>query len=312
MSRRRSRSRSAPTLAPVALGVALGLAAPATAWAQACCAGSTALSPGRLNLHESELVGLQFKGTAVTGVFGGNGSFTPQPRGTAEADLEEDLIASLRVLGRGQFTVLLPLVETWRHETGISDSGGGVGDLQVNLRYDVTDAGASRTIPGIAVLASLLLPTGLPPEDATHVLSTDATGVGMIQGTLGLSLEQTFGKVLVNVTGSGTLHTARTIQGTHTELGPSFNLFAALGYSFDAGPVAALTLSYTGELDSLSDGAEQPESGRTQLRFAISGGYSITDEWRVQGGVFADPPAARCGQNQPSGAGLSATLLRVW
>jgi hypothetical protein len=295
----------------VVLGV-ITFGAPVTAWAQACCAGSTALSPGRLNLHESELVGLQFKGTVVTGAFGGNGSFTPQPPGTGEVDFEEDLIASLRVLDRGQFTVVLPLVETWRHETGISDSGGGVGDLQVNLRWDATNAGASRTIPGIAVLASLLLPTGLPPEDATHVLSTDATGVGMVQGTLGLSLEQTFGKVLVNLTGSGTLHTARTVQGMHTELGPSFNAFAALGYSFDAGPVAALTASYTGELDSLNDGTPQPESSRTQLRFAITGGYAITDQWRIQGGVFADPPAAHFGENQPSGAGMSATLLRVW
>ncbi len=263
-------------------------------------------------MHEDALVGLQLKGTAITGSFLGNGAFVPQPAGAAEGDFEEDLIASLRVLSRGQFTVVLPLVETWRHETGISDSGGGVGDLQVNLRWDATDAGASRTLPGIAVLASLLLPTGLPPEQATHVLSTDATGVGMIQGTLGLSLEQTFGKVLVNLTGSGTLHTARVIQGQHTELGPSFNAFAALGYSFDAGPVAAITASYTGELDSESNGAPQPESSRTQLRFAITGGYSITDQWRIQGGVFGDPPAAHFGENQPSGAGVSATLLRVW
>ena len=294
------------------LGAVVGAATPATARAQACCAGGTALSPGRLNLHESELVGLQLKGTGITGSFDGGGRFIASPSGVAEADLEQDLIATLRVLTRGQFTVVLPLLETWRHASGISDSGGGVGDIQVNLRWDATDAGASRTIPGVAVLAALLLPTGLPPESATHVLSTDATGAGMVQGTLGLSLEQTFGKVLVNLTGSTTLHTARTVLGMHTQLGPSFNGFAALGYSFDAGPVAALTASYTGELDSLNDGAAQPGSARRQLRFGISGGYALSDWWRVQGGVFGDPPAAHFGQNQPTGAGMSATLLRAW
>ena len=134
----------------------------------------------------------------------------------------------------------------------------------------------------------------------------------MVQGTLGLALEQTFGKVLVNLTGSGTLHTARTVQGMDTQLGPSFNGFAALGYSFDAGPVAALTASYTRGLDGRSGGAPVPESARAQLRFGVSGGYALSDWWRIQGGVFGDPPAAHFGQNQPSGAGMSATLLRAW
>ena len=63
-----SRSRDAALGALGALGaLALTLAAPAVARAQACCAGGTALSPGRLNLHESALVGLQVKMTGITG-----------------------------------------------------------------------------------------------------------------------------------------------------------------------------------------------------------------------------------------------------
>ena len=289
----------------------MALAVPATARAQACCAGGIVLTPGRLQIHESALVGLVARGTAITGSFDGRGSFV-SPRGAVEGDFEQDLIATLRVLGDGQLTVLMPIVETYRRESGTSDGGGGFGDLQVSARWDPTYAGASRRIPGIAVLASVILPTGLPLEQATHPLSTDSTGTGAVQGALGLSLEQTFGKVLVNLTGSGTIHSARNAQGVHSLLGPSFYALGAVGYSFDAGPVAALTLSYTRSLDTRIDGAAVAASGLAQLRFGLSGGYSINDTWRVQASAFGDPPAPHFGQNQLTGVGGTAAVFRVW
>jgi hypothetical protein len=269
------------------------------------------LTPGRLQIHENALVGLVARGTAITGSFDAGGGFV-SPRGAVEGDFEQDLIATLRVLGDGQITALVPIVETYRRESGISDGGGGFGDLQVSARWDPTYAGASQRIPGIAVLASVILPTGVPLEHATHPLSADSTGTGAVQGALGLSLEQTFGKVLVNLTGSGTVHSARTAQGVHSLLGPSFYALGAVGYSFDAGPVAALTASYTGSLDTRIDGADVPSTARTQLRFGLSGGYSINDAWRVQAGVFGDPPLRHFGQNQPAGVGGSAAIFRVW
>jgi Putative MetA-pathway of phenol degradation len=312
-----SRSRSArrgTALATALTALTAVIAAPAEARAQACCAGATALSPGRLNLHETALVGLQTRVTGITGAFDQSGQFLPSPKGTTEVDFEQDLIATLRVLSRGQITVLVPIVETYRHDPGVTDAGGGIGDVQVNLRWDATLSGASLVVPGVAVLASLTLPTGLPPElsSPSHLLGADATGAGMVQGALGISLEQTFGHVLVNLTGSATLHTARTIDGMRSQLGPSFNAFTALGYSFDAGPVAALTASYTAALDNEAAGAAVPDSARTQLRFGISGGYAVNDTWRIQSGVFGDLPVDHCGEGQPAGAGFSATLFRTW
>jgi Putative MetA-pathway of phenol degradation len=313
------RERFLPRLA-AATAFAAALSAPAVARAQACCAGATALSPGRLILHESALVGVQTVVTGITGSFDQSGAFVPAPKGTVEVDFTQNLIATLRVLERGQITVIVPLVETYRHDPvagtpGITDGGGGIGDIQVAARWDATLAGSSLVVPGIAVLAALTLPTGLPPDlsnPTAHPLASDATGTGAVQGSVGLSLEQTFGHVLVNLTGSATLHTARTVSGMRTELGPSFNAFTALGYSFDAGPVAALTASYTGTLDNELDGATSPDTARTQLRLGVSVGHVFTDAWRVQGGVFLDPPAAHFGEGQPAGAGFSATLFRTW
>jgi hypothetical protein len=279
--------------------------------------GGTVLTPGRLNLHKDALVGVQLRGTGAIGAFDAKGNFHPNPGGDREGDFEEDLIASLRFLTRGQVTLLVPVLETYRREKTnagfISDFGGGVGDLQVTARWDATLAGASLRIPGIAVLASVILPTGVPPELAAHVLTADATGAGTVRGGLGLSLEQTFGKVLVNLTGSGTLTSARNLGGTHTELGPSFNAFAALGYSFEPGPVLALTASYTASLDSKINGVPTPNSARTQLRLALSVGHVFTDAWRMQATLFGDPPGPQAGQNQPTaGVGLSATLFHTW
>jgi hypothetical protein len=289
---------------------------PVEARAQACCAGGLVLTPGRLNLHESALVGVQVKGTGSIGSFDANGAFVGNPKRVAEGDFEQDLIATLRVLGSGQFTVVVPIVETYRHEEGISAGGGGFGDIQVGARWDATQAGASVTIPGIAVLASVVLPTGLPPEQvdqSANTLGTHATGTGAVQGAFGAAVEQTFGKVLVNLTGSVTLHSARTVYGVHTQLGPAFNAFAAMGYDFGPGPVVAATVSYTGTLATMNDGIAAPESTRTQLRFGLATGYAFTDSWRMQGGVFADPPAAHFGKNQPiAGVGASATLFRTF
>jgi Putative MetA-pathway of phenol degradation len=307
---RPSRGRAAvPGMGVAAL--ALILAAPAEARAQACCAGGLVLSPGRLQIHETALVGVLARATDITGSFDEKGRFV-SPGGAIEGDFEQDVIATLRFLSDGQFTVILPVVETYRRQAPLSDAGGGVGDLQASVRWDFTYAGSSVRIPGIAVLGTLVLPTGLPVDQATHPLTSDSTGTGYVQAGLGVSLEQTFGKWLVNLTGSATFHDARTVMGTRTQLGPSFNAFTALGYSFEAGPVAAVSASYTGTLDAQADGQDEPSSARTQLRFALSGGYSIDDHWRLQASVFGDPPAAHFGQNQPAGVGASAVIFRVW
>lgn len=309
MRPRRSRSRS------LALGLALGLAAllaPAAARAQACCAGSTALVPGRLNMGEDALAAVQVRGTGVTGSFDAAGRFVRSPRGATEIGLEQDLIATVRVLEDGQLSILAPVVETVRRLPGASDAGGGLGDLQYAARWDFTITGMSPPIPGIAVLASLTLPTGVAPEQARRPLGTDATGTGAFHGAFGAALEQTFGRVLINVTGSVTIHSARSVQGMHAQLGPTFSVFGALGWWFDGGAALALTASYLGELATRNDGVAVPDSGRALLRLGLSGGYSFSSAWRLQASVFGDPPAPHAGQNQPAGVGGAATLLRTW
>src|SRR5450432_2748218 len=64
---RRPSSRFRNVLAAIAVLAAWGT--PSRARAQACCAGGSAVTPGRLQLHEDALVGLQVKAATVFGSY---------------------------------------------------------------------------------------------------------------------------------------------------------------------------------------------------------------------------------------------------
>src|SRR5580692_253650 len=141
----------------VLLAIAL-LLAPRVAKAQACCAASGVLTPGRLGPREFALVGIELHASDVLGNYDEGGHYAAEPGGTHELDFEEDLFAAIRVLRRGQIALLVPFDETWRHEAVLDEPsasafGGGIGDTNLSARYDFLRSGESRFVPGIAALA---------------------------------------------------------------------------------------------------------------------------------------------------------------
>src|SRR5262249_7457597 len=133
---------------------------------------------------------------------------------------------------RGQLSALLPFVETWRRAPGASEGGGDLGDLQLAARVDFTLASPIVRIPGVALALGLTLPTGRPPETARHPLATDATGTGALQSSLSLSVEQMFGRVLLNVTGSLGWRSPRTVGDVREQQGLQLVGFGAASYTF--------------------------------------------------------------------------------
>ena len=85
---------------------------PGRARGQACCAGTGAVTPGRLALHEMARVGMQWKAGDVLGSFDADGHYTPSPSGASELDLEQDMFGAVRVLGRGQVALLVPFIQS--------------------------------------------------------------------------------------------------------------------------------------------------------------------------------------------------------
>lgn len=311
MSRRRS------TFAESLAAVALVLSWQCYASAQACCAGAGTVTPGRMGLHEIALVGLQTKAAAELGSFDAQGRYAGSPAGASELDFEQDLFGAVRVLDRGQVAVLVPLDETRRTSQGLAEFGGGLGDINLNLRYDFTLAGASVVVPGIAALAGVTFPTGKPPDAPDlRPLATDATGIGAYQVNFGLAFEQAFGPWLVNVTGIVAARTARTVESSgvtiHERLASQWTALASLGYVLPSEAALAVSASYAAEGDSTIDGQKTPDSGHRLTTLTASGLLPLSDTWRLQSALFVNPPVSNLSLNQTALGGWLFTVVHSW
>jgi hypothetical protein len=301
-------STSSRALALLAALAAWGT--PSRARAQACCAGGSAITPGRLQLHEDALVGVELKAGDVLGTYDQGSRFLASPRGVTEGDFEEDLFGAVRVLGRGQVALLVPFVETQRQDpTDGGHVGGGVGDANLSGRYDFVLAGESLYVPGVALLAGVTFPTGKPPERATPPLLVDATGTGAFQANAALALEQTYGPWLFNLTGLLAVRTASYGE----QLAPQGTFLAATAYTFPSDLAIALSASYAFEGEATyTGGMRAAGSSKAVTAVTLSGYWPVTDTWRLLGGVYLDPPVDGLGNNQPAAGGLTLTVIRSW
>lgn len=318
MSCRPSKCSKAGLRAASALLIAgLVLARSNAARAQACCAGTGVVTPARLALHEAALAGVQLKAALEYGSFDQLGKYHALSHGASEQDYEQDLFASLRLSTHAQAAVLVPLIETHRRVPGITQTGGGFGDINLNARHDFTFAGASRMVPGIGLLAGLTLPSGTPPDSPNvGVLAAKATGIGAFQGNLALALEQTFGPWLLNLTGAVADRSSRTVThagaSVHSQLAPQFTLLAAVAYVLDDGRALALSASYATEGDAKIDGTRVPDSGHRLTTLTLGGLWPLSDSVRLQAGSFWNPPINGTSLGEPALAGASATAIYAW
>jgi hypothetical protein len=309
MQHRSSRSSNALALL-VALAAWGSPAVERDARAQACCAGGSAITPGRLQLHEDALIGMELKAGTVLGTYDPGGRFLGSPPGVTEGDFEEDLFGAFRVLHRGQVALLVPFVETQRQDpTDGGHIGGGIGDVNLSARYDFVLAGESHFVPGVALLAGITFPSGKPPELATPPLLVDDTGQGAFQGNVALALEQTYGPWLFNATGLVAFRSARFGE----QLAPQGTLLAAAAYTLPNDVALALSASYAFEGEATySDGTRAAESSKRLTVVTLSGFWPVTDTWRVLGGIYLDPPVDHLGSNNPVAGGLTFTAIRSW
>ncbi len=270
------------------------------------------LTPARLTPLDDALVGLQLRGARIVGSFNKSGGYIGAPDGATELDLEQDLIGTVRVLGRGQLSLMIPFVQTMRSASGTSEFGGGIGDLALSARYDFVVAGEHRWLPGIALLAGVTFPTGKPPESASQLLGTDATGTGAFQGTVGIAFEQIWGHVFANVTVLALQSATRHVSGVSEKLGFQGTASAAAGWVFDSGGALGLNLVAMRSADAVQDGQTVPDSARGRTLLGLAGAFPLSDRWRLQGTFISDLPFQNMGKNEPAGIGLSFLLMRTW
>jgi hypothetical protein len=265
-------------------------------------------------MHEQALVGVQARASLVAGSFDSSGSYRSLPSGASDLELEQDVFGAVRLFKRGQVALLIPFLEARRADRSGSEFGGSIGDLNLSARYDFYSAGRSRYIPGIAVLAGLTLPTGTPPESASGLHMTDATGLGVVQGNFGLAFEQIYGRFVLDVTGLLAIRANRHIAGLgDSALAPQWTGILGFAYAFLNGASLGLAAAYSAEGTASLDGVDQPGSARRRTWLTLSGLWPIDDSWRLLGNVISDLPIDSLGKNQPYPiTGVGVTLIRSW
>jgi hypothetical protein len=257
------------------------------------------------------------KASSVLGSFDDTGNYVASRPGASELDLEQDLFGAYRVFDGGQVALLVPFVETHRKSRGKGELGGGLGDMNLSGRWDITRAGESRWLPGLALLVGLTAPTG-KPADAKDIgqLATGATGIGAFQLNGGVAVEQAFGPWLVSVSGIVAQRTARTVgsgdSAIHERLGPQWTALAAAAYVFPHEISMAASASYSIEENATINGQDAPHTSRRLPALSLGTAIPLSDTWRVQASLSGQPLVSGLGQNQPASVGSQITVIHSW
>ncbi len=301
-----------PRTAGVLSLVGLSLAAPAAARAQACCAGASAISPGRLADHEDALVGAEARGRSLVGTHDSTGAFRRAPRGTSETEARLTMIGTARLLERGQLSLLVPTAWTRRVTPGRAESSVGLGDLEARARLDVTRTGASRTIPGLALVAGVLAPTGRSVANAKKPLGTDATGAGTWEASVGAAGEKTLGPWLVSAAAFVAMRREVEVAGVSASLAPRWSGLVAAAYTFESEAALAVSMIHTRAGESTIGGRTVPDSATRTTTVALAGQAPLSEAYRVSATLSAAPPLSGLGKNAPAPVGITLALFRTW
>jgi hypothetical protein len=290
--------------------VALTLGAGAAS-AQPCCATASALFPAKLSGEERAAVGLFASFGADYGALDATGRFLRPPRGAAELDLEQHVIAAVAPIRRLQFNASVPFVETWRSAGGYSELGGGLGDIMLGARGIAYDPGNAYHLPGISVLGAVTAPTGRPADEARSPLATDFTGQGTWQFAGGLDLEEWVGEHLIfELTGSVVGRLQRVVGQVTSALAPQFFAGASAAWLFEGNQVLALSATFSREDNASVNGAPVPGTGRGLTTLSLFGALPLGEGFRLQGSVGAELPVLGLGQS--TGVLLTVVLLKAW
>jgi len=288
---------------------------PCPARAQACCVGTGLVTPARLRTFESRAVGVQMRARSVMGAFRASGSYATSAAGNRDLGFEEDLFAAFRLSSRFQVGLWAPFVQTSRQLAGTSGFGGGLGDLAVNARYDIINAGERGLWPGVAIIAGLSFPTGQPLDEmnASDPLSTSGTGTGSFEGNGGVAVEEIVGSSFVSLAGWISKRSARPAPtGGDESFAPRLSALLTGGTTFGHDVTVGAFVSALRQSEAHDANGPIANSGVSLVTAGAALALPFWQWWRLQTTLFSDLPIAGWGRNQTAGYGGTVALIRTW
>ena len=285
----------------------------ASALGQACCAGGQAVTPIRLGDFERGAVGLVLRTVGGLGSVDAYGKWQAATPGTQDINLEQDLLAAVRVTKRVQVALTLPWLEMARRVPGVPWSlGQGLGDIDLAARADVLRLDDARPWPAVAVIAGVTMPTGRPADQSKRPLASDVTGTGAWQMRAALVLERQWQPWLLQVAGAMTWATPRTVGELRSQQGLSGSVTAALVRELPLDLFASLSASWLGSGAARLNGEALADSERSLWSAAAALMWQTSAVLRVHGGLTTQLPLPGLSQNATVSLGGVLGAVYVW
>lgn len=275
--------------------LAIVVAAPLSARAAAWCLSTSTFGAGRLAIWEDAAVTLSGSWS------GGAGRWDERGRFLAAEDYDESegrIAASLqlRLASTLEAQLRAPWVLGSRRAGDLEERGNGAGDAGLSLRWEALPIGAIRELPGIAIVASVVAPTGRSVQESETVLGSDVTGRGAWVLSGGVSLERAHDPWFVRLDGSLLVPLPSDAGGRRLQLGRGAEVLAGGGVEALGGVVIALEsrLSWEGPLSL--DGVAVPDSRSFEIAAGPAASWRVTPHWTLQAsaetGIFLDGAGA--------------------
>lgn len=279
----------------IALAVAL---VPAAAEAAACCLSTSAFGAGRLAVWEQAAVGLNLSASTASGHFDGAGAYHSHD-GYAEREGRATLFALLRLSDSLEASARLPWVVGAREAGALSETGHGVGDLALSLRWELLALGRYAELPGVALTFGATLPTGRATDQSERVLAADVTGFGYSVLSAGISLERARDPVFVRLDLAGLLPLPHEVGGRSYRTGPGLELQLGGGVDVGGGVVLALAPRLRWMSDGIRDGVTLEDSSTLELAVGPSLSWALHQRWTLQASFETGLPIDGLGSNRP-------------
>ena len=270
----------------MAAAVLLGLVAAAPAHAGACCLSSSAFGIGRLALWEDFAFIAGVSASPVAGRWDEHAGWLGNSPTTSENEYRAQLSALVALHPRLQASARIPYVITQKAFGSVQETGSGVGDSLVALRYEPVYQGEYSFLPEVALTGGVTIPSGRSVVAAKSPLKSDATGRGawVLSGSLSMELARDFW--FVQLAGGVTVPLQSAADPGHTEqFGVGVQATLAGGIEVKKGLVVSLVGRFGYEGATRYDGVEVPQTQAYDFGVGPALAWQVASHWTVQGGV---------------------------
>lgn len=274
-------------------------AAPHRAAAAPCCMSATAFGIGRLLIWEDFALGLRTSLAPGLGDWDADGHWRAWSNFT-ETEWRSELWAMAALDRRASIFARVPAVLLTRSTADTTDTGGGLGDLSLGLRYELLAIGELLELPAIALTVSVLAPTGRATEDSHTPLGADVTGRGAWVLSAGLSFELTRLPWFVRLDTGVSVPLPQERADLHADqrLGVSVDLALSGGIEVASNVVVSLVPRLTWTDATRLDEEPVARTSRLDIGLALAGSWRFDPHWTLQASFDAPLAIDGLGKNQ--------------